>query len=102
MPAMTTGMSSATVASTRWLSRPLSHPADHTAGRMSPISIGAESYFAAGAHTLAANLLEARPTIMTAVPRLYETMHQRLRRGILREHGLKRKLLERAVIIRPK
>src|SRR5437763_1951548 len=78
---------------------PLSHSYEHTAGMFFPISIGAEIYFAEGADTLAANLLEARPTIMTAVPRLYETMHQRIQRGILREHGRKRKLFERAVMI---
>src|SRR5207248_4329726 len=78
---------------------PLSHSYEHTAGMMFPISIGAEIYFAEGADTLAANLLEVRPTIMTAVPRLYETMHQRIQRGIQREHGLKRRLFERAVAI---
>src|SRR5437868_953421 len=78
---------------------PLSHSYEHTAGMMFPISIGAEIYFAEGADTLAANLLEARPTIMTAVPRLYETMHQRIQRGIQREHGLKRRLFERAVAV---
>jgi long-chain acyl-CoA synthetase len=64
-----------------------------------PISIGAEIYFAEGADTLAANLIEVRPTIMTAVPRLYETMHQRLSRNIERESGLKRRLFEKAVAI---
>src|SRR4029453_8296646 len=53
---------------------------EHTAGLMFPISIGAEIYFAEGADTLAANLLEVRPTIMTAVPRLYEPMHHRSQR----------------------
>jgi long-chain acyl-CoA synthetase len=78
---------------------PLSHSYEHTAGMFFPISIGAEMYFAEGADTLASNLLEARPTIMTAVPRLYETMHQRIHRQIQRERGLKRKLFERAVAI---
>jgi long-chain acyl-CoA synthetase len=78
---------------------PLSHSYEHTAGLMFPISIGAEIYFAEGADTLAANLLEARPTIMTAVPRLYETMHQRIRLGIQREQGIKRRLFEQAVAI---
>jgi long-chain acyl-CoA synthetase len=78
---------------------PLSHSYEHTAGLMFPISLGAEIYFAEGADTLAANLLEARPTIMTAVPRLYETMHQRIRLGIQREHGIKRRLFEQAVAI---
>ena len=78
---------------------PLSHSYEHTAGMFFPISIGAEIYFAEGADTLAANLLEARPTIMTAVPRLYETMHQRIQHQIKRERGLKRKLFEQAVAI---
>jgi long-chain acyl-CoA synthetase len=66
---------------------------------MFPISLGAEIYFAEGAETLAANLLEARPTIMTAVPRLYETMHQRLQRAMEREGGLKAKLFQRALAL---
>ncbi|HWD58627.1 MAG TPA: long-chain fatty acid--CoA ligase [Stellaceae bacterium] len=78
---------------------PLSHSYEHTAGLMFPISIGAQIYFAEGADSLAANLLEVRPTIMTAVPRLYETMHQRIRRGIEREKGLKRGLFEKAVAL---
>ncbi len=78
---------------------PLSHSYEHTAGLMFPISIGAQIYFAEGAETLAGNLLEVRPTVMTAVPRLYETMHQRIRRGIAREKGLKRRLFEQAIEI---
>jgi long-chain acyl-CoA synthetase len=78
---------------------PMSHSYEHTAGLMFPISIGAQIYFAEGAETLAANLVEVRPTIMTAVPRLYETMHTRIRRGIERERGLKRRLFEQAVTL---
>src|SRR5437762_6087090 len=78
---------------------PLSHSYEHTAGMMFPISLGAQIYFAEGADALARNLPEARPTLMTAVPRLYETMHQRIRLAIEREHGLKRRMFERAVAI---
>jgi long-chain acyl-CoA synthetase len=78
---------------------PMSHSYEHTAGLMFPISIGAQIYFAEGADTLAANLVEVRPTIMTAVPRLYETLHQRISRQIDREKGLKRRLFEGAVAI---
>jgi len=78
---------------------PLSHSYEHTAGMYFPISIGAEIYFAEGADTLAHNLGEVRPTIMTAVPRLYETMHQRISRQVERERGLKRALFEKAVAI---
>ncbi|HXP31227.1 MAG TPA: long-chain fatty acid--CoA ligase [Stellaceae bacterium] len=76
---------------------PLSHSYEHTAGMMFPVSIGAEIYFAEGAETLASNLLEARPTIMTAVPRLYETLHQRILRGVEREGGLKARLFRLAL-----
>jgi long-chain acyl-CoA synthetase len=78
---------------------PLSHSYEHTAGEMFPISIGAQIYFAESAETLAANMLEARPTIMTAVPRLYETMHQRIRLGVERKGGVAQKLFDQAVAI---
>ena len=78
---------------------PLSHSYEHTAGMMFPIYIGASVYFAEGAETLAANMIEARPTIMTAVPRLYETLHQRLVRMVDRDGGWKAKLFYRAVAL---
>jgi long-chain acyl-CoA synthetase len=78
---------------------PLSHSYEHTAGLMFPISIGAQIYFAEGAETLAANLLEARPTIMTAVPRLYETLHRRILMGVERKGGFAQQLFARAVAI---
>jgi long-chain acyl-CoA synthetase len=78
---------------------PLSHSYEHTAGEMFPISLGAEIYFAEGADALATNMLEVRPTIMTAVPRLYETLHQRIRLGVARKNGLSRRMFERAVAI---
>jgi long-chain acyl-CoA synthetase len=76
---------------------PLSHAYEHTAGMMFAISLGAEIYFAEGAETLATNMAEARPTIMTAVPRLYEAMHQRIIAGIERQGGLRARLFRRAV-----
>jgi long-chain acyl-CoA synthetase len=76
---------------------PLSHAYEHTAGMMFAISVGAETYFAEGAETLGANMLEARPTIMTAVPRLYETLHQRIIGGIERQGGVRAKLFRAAV-----
>ena len=78
---------------------PLSHSYEHTAGMMFPISIGAQIYFAEGAETLAANLLEARPTIMTAVPRLYETMHRRITLGVERKSAIARRMFHKTVAI---
>jgi long-chain acyl-CoA synthetase len=78
---------------------PLSHAYEHTAGMMFPISIGAQIYFAEGAETLAVNLLEARPTIMTAVPRLYETLHRRILLGVERKGGMTHKMFDKTVAI---
>ena len=76
---------------------PLSHSYEHAAGLFFPISIGAQIYYAEGVETLAANMVEARPTIMTAVPRLYETMHARIRAGVRRAGGRKAELFNLAV-----
>ncbi|CCG08175.1 AMP-dependent synthetase/ligase [Pararhodospirillum photometricum] len=76
---------------------PLSHSYEHTTGLFFPICLGAEVYFAEGVETLSANMLEARPTIMTAVPRLYEMMRARLLRQIEKEDGFKSKLFYQAV-----
>jgi long-chain acyl-CoA synthetase len=76
---------------------PLSHSYEHTAGMMFPVSLGAQIYYAEGAETLAANMIEARPTIMTAVPRLYETLHQRILRGMERQSGLRTRLFNKAL-----
>ncbi len=76
---------------------PLSHSYEHTAGQFFPISIGAEIYYADGADQLLTNLGEARPTIMTAVPRLYESMYQRILRGVAKQGGLKARLFHLAL-----
>ena len=57
---------------------PMSHSYEHTAGGVLMPSMGAQVYFAEGIDKLSGNLQEVRPTIMTAVPRLYETMHARI------------------------
>jgi long-chain acyl-CoA synthetase len=76
---------------------PLSHAYEHTAGQFFPITIGAEIYYAEGVDHLLRNLGEARPTIMTAVPRLYETMHLRIRRNVEKQGGLSARLFEKTV-----
>ncbi|WP_412775665.1 AMP-dependent synthetase/ligase [Thalassospira lucentensis] len=73
---------------------PLSHSYEHTAGLYFPISIGAQIYYAEGIDKLAANLTEVQPTIMTAVPRLYEMLYQRMSRMVEKEGGIKQKLFE--------
>jgi long-chain acyl-CoA synthetase len=76
---------------------PLSHSYEHTAGQFFPVSIGAQIYYAAGLDKLVADMAVARPTIMTAVPRLYETIHARIRRGVEQSSGLVKALFMKTV-----
>ncbi|WP_184265274.1 AMP-dependent synthetase/ligase [Novispirillum itersonii] len=78
---------------------PLSHAYEHTAGQFFPMSLGAQIYYAEGLEALGTNLQEARPTIMTAVPRLYEVLRQKILRGVQAQGGLKEKLFLRTVSI---
>ena len=68
---------------------PLSHSYEYTAGLWFPIYIGAQIYFSEGLDQLSKNMGEAQPTIMTAVPRLYELMHAKITKGIKLSGGLK-------------
>ena len=76
---------------------PLSHSYEHTCVGAFALSIGAQIYFAESVEALPRNMAEAKPTIMTAVPRLYETMHQRILAGLKREKPLKQKLFMKTV-----
>ena len=76
---------------------PLSHSYEHTAGQFFPLSIGAQIYYAEGVERLLQNMAEVRPTIMTAVPRLYETIHSRIVRGIEQAGGLRAKMFNSAL-----
>jgi len=78
---------------------PLSHSYEHTAGLHFPLTIGAEIYYAEGVDKLSANMAETHPTIMTAVPRLYESMHQRIVAGVERQGGLSEKLFKKTVAL---
>lgn len=76
---------------------PLSHAYEHTAGQFFPIALGAQIYYAEGAEALATNLIEARPTILTCVPRLYEVFRQRIVAGVQRQGGWRARLFSLAV-----
>ena len=78
---------------------PLSHAYEYTAGHCFPIYIGAEIYFSEGLEFLTRNLAEARPTIMTAVPRLYEVMHGKIMRNVEKQGGLKAKMFLKTVAL---
>ncbi len=76
---------------------PLSHAYEHTGGQFFPISIGAQIYYAESVDQLSANMVESRPTIMTAVPRLYELMRGRILTALQRQGGVKAWLFHAAL-----
>ncbi len=78
---------------------PLSHAYEHTGGQFFPISIGAQIYYAESIEQLAANMAEVHPTIMTAVPRLYEMMRGKILTTLSRQGGLKEKMFMQAVAL---
>ena len=78
---------------------PLSHAYEHTAGMHLPLQIGAEIWYCGSPDQVAPLLQEVRPTIMTAVPRLYEALHDRIMRGMAAKGGLTKKLFEQAILL---
>ncbi len=78
---------------------PLSHSYEHTVGQFIPMAIGAKVYHAEGLDKLIQNIAEVRPTIMTAVPRLYESIRGRILHGAAQAGGMKEKLLHKAADI---
>jgi long-chain acyl-CoA synthetase len=71
---------------------PLSHAYEHTVGQFLPIALGSEIYYAESIDRVAANLREARPTILISVPRFYEVLHQRILHGVRKEGSLRQRL----------
>src|SRR6201986_3592327 len=76
---------------------PLSHSYEHSGGQFFPISLGAQIYYAERVETLTTNLAEARPTLMTAVPRLYESMRARIIAGLKNQSSFRRNMFNLAV-----
>jgi long-chain acyl-CoA synthetase len=76
---------------------PLSHSYEHTAGQCFPITIGAQIYYSQGVEHLSGELQEVAPTVMTAVPRLYESFRQRILRGVEKAPATRRKLFHKTL-----
>jgi long-chain acyl-CoA synthetase len=76
---------------------PLSHSYEHTVGCFLLPSLGMEVVYSRGAERLSAEMAEVRPTIITAVPRLFEVLRARMLAQIEKEGGFKRRLFERAL-----
>jgi long-chain acyl-CoA synthetase len=78
---------------------PLSHAYEHTAGQFLPIALGAQIYYAEGIEKVALNIREAQPTLISAVPRFYELMQQRITAEARKVGGWREKLFRATLAI---
>lgn len=76
---------------------PLSHAYEYIGGLYLPITIGAQIYYVQRVDTLVNSMAEVRPTIMTAVPRLYETMRGRINQGLQNQSDFRKRLFHKTV-----
>jgi len=79
-----------------WL--PLSHSYEH-AVQYVQISLGAKVYYAESLEKLLANMSEAKPTIMTAVPRFYQNLYTKISSNFSKQKGFKKKLIENTIFL---
>ena len=78
---------------------PLSHSYEHTCGQFLPISIGAQIFYAEGPDKLIGNMAEVHPTIIAAVPRLYEAIRTRIYKGVAGAGRMQQKLFEKTIVL---
>ena len=78
---------------------PLSHAYEHTAGQFLPIALGAQIYYAESVEKVALNIREAHPTLISAVPRFYELMRQRIMAEAHKAGGWREKLFRATLAI---
>lgn len=76
---------------------PISHAYEHSGGQFLPIGLGGQIYYAESLEKLAANIAEARPTIMVVVPRLFELLRARVTKSIEKQGKLPALLLEQTL-----
>jgi long-chain acyl-CoA synthetase len=69
---------------------PLSHSFERMAGHYTMLHAGVTIAYAESLDTVAANMVEVKPTIALAVPRLYEKIYARVLENALSGSGLKR------------
>ena len=74
-----------------WL--PLSHSYEHTV-QFVQILIGAKIFYAESLEKLLTNMSEAKPTIMTAVPRFYQNLFNKININFGKQKGFKKKLID--------
>ncbi len=74
-----------------WL--PLSHSYEHCV-QFVQIAVGAKVFYAEKIEKLLENISEAKPTLMTAVPRFYQNLYNKINMNLKKQTGFKAKLIE--------
>ena len=77
-----------------WL--PLSHSYEH-AVQFIQIAVGAKVYYAESIDKLIKNMTECSPHIMTAVPRFYQNLHQKINSSFKKAKGLKKIMINNTI-----
>ena len=77
-----------------WL--PLSHSYEHTV-QFVQISVGAKIFYAEKIEKLLENISESKPTIMTAVPRFYQNLYNKININMKKATGLKNILINMTI-----
>ena len=77
-----------------WL--PLSHSYEHTV-QFAQIAVGAKVFYAEKIEKLLDNISEAKPTIMTAVPRFYQNLYNKININMKKQTGFKAKLIDATI-----
>ena len=77
-----------------WL--PLSHSYEH-AVQFIQILTGAKVFYAESLEKLLSNMSEAKPTIMTAVPRFYQNLYNKINNNFKKQTGLKKLLINKTI-----
>ena len=76
---------------------PLCHIFERMAGYYTGFSSGGQIYFAESIETVAQNMLEAHPTILTSVPRLFERMYSKVIKNVESQPVKKQKIFYWAI-----
>ena len=77
-----------------WL--PLSHSYEHTV-QFIQIGVGAKVYYAESIEKLVKNMNDCSPEIMTAVPRFYQNLYQKINSNFKKATGFKKVLINQTV-----
>jgi long-chain acyl-CoA synthetase len=78
---------------------PMAHAFEHTVGQYFLPSLGCEIVYSRGVENLAADLQVARPTLLTAVPRVLEVIRARILAQVGREKPWRQRLFQQALAI---